>query len=228
METEKPPVWVLVWDIDGTLAGDYFDVNNKKNMVRKPTINPHAVEVLKEAVKARDEGRVDAILYLTNNSDKDFIDAVLKEIDEQVFGGRVHSKPTFDTGLKAGDKERIVQPGESINSATKSFYDVEIMLRRLGKGIENLSSRVLFFDDMTDHILTQQLVAFGKKDNFIHITPAFTARNGGRNTKTRWDYVKEVLKGMPEEAQNVMRGGRRLTKKYRRGGLTKKKSRSKI
>lgn len=218
--------WVLVWDIDGTIAGEYFNV--RKNITKRPIINPSAVEALKTAVKARVEGRVDAILYLTNNSDEDFIETVKKEVDRQVFDGS--SGTTFDTGLKAGDPERYVELGQSPNSARKSLEDVENMLKHLGKSTENLEQRVLFFDDMSDHTLSKEIVI----NNFIHITPVFTARNMGRNTRTRWNYVKKVLEGMPGNQMNtnqinltksLLTGGRRQTK---RRGLTKKKYKAKI
>ncbi len=192
--------YVLVWDMDQTITGEYFDV--KKFPYTPLDINPKAVEILKEAVKARDEGRVAAILLLTNNSDRHY---VLKMID--TISRRLKIHKLFDDGMMAGSPGRNVPPGKPINYANKSFRDVKRMLTHLNLSTENLPARTFFFDDQPGHILTAELIKEGYEENFIKITPGY---NQGVADTTDWSSIETALTGEEQ-------GGGRRRRKYVRG-----------
>lgn len=181
--------YVLVWDMDQTITGDYFDV---KEYPAKPLdINSKAIEILRLAVKARNEGRVAAILLLTNNSDKDYIFKMIQTVTQSVFGAGIkRTDRVFDEGLMAGSEGRNVPPGKSINHALKSFRDVRKMLKMLGLSTINLPARTFFFDDQPGHVLTAELIKEGYEDNFIQITPGYKER---QVDETNWSYIEKVL-----------------------------------
>ena len=75
---------VLVWDVDQTLSGQYFDPKLLTNPKIKPLdyviLNPNALEVIKKAFLAKTSGRVSHIGILTNNDNEDFIRLVKEKI----------------------------------------------------------------------------------------------------------------------------------------------------
>jgi hypothetical protein len=195
--------YVLVWDMDQTITGDYFDV--VKFPTRPLDINPKALEILRLAVKARNERRVAAILLLTNNSD---INYVLKMID--TISRKLNVDKLFDDGMMAGTPGRNIPPGKPINYALKSFRDVKRMVTALNLSTENLPTRTFFFDDQTGHILTAELIKEGYEENFIKITPGYKE---GLEDKTNWSSIEKAL--------TEQGGGYRYRRNKRVRGYTK-------
>lgn len=181
--------YVLVWDMDQTITGEYFDV--KAYPYRPLDINPKAIEILSLAVKARDEGRVAAILLLTNNSDVNYVIKVVQTVTRRVFGAGIkRTDKVFDDGMMAGTPGRNVPLGKSINHALKSFRDVKRMVTGLNLSTENLPTRTFFFDDQPGHILTAELIKEGHEENFIQITPGYQE---GLEDKTNWSSIEKAL-----------------------------------
>ena len=66
--TTKP---VLVFDLDGTIAGDYVNFRNSRanKTIADIQINPRILNILRVADAARKAGKIDGVFLLTNNSD---------------------------------------------------------------------------------------------------------------------------------------------------------------
>ena len=178
---------VLVWDMDNTLVGNYFDVENRteKDILY---LNRNAVAVLQEAIKAKERGTVEAIFMLTNNADKEFIEYVHNRLKT-----RLDVPVVFDYIM---DREHEARPPS--DDPPKRLEDIDYMMRTIGKSTYNLANRVFFFDDIPDHkILTEIPPA-----HYIHIFPRFepftedqtnfkplldaiSARGGGRRRRPR-------------------------------------------
>jgi hypothetical protein len=158
--------WVLVFDMDQTITGNYFDVLNEKEEL---VLNPKIVEILKTAVQDKQTGMVSAIFLLTNNNDTVFIEHMEKELEGVVGKGRI-----FDYKMDANHTARTHIPefANIRNGKQKSIADVEYMLTKLNKTTKNLINRLMFFDDQ-EHLLSLQLKIAGKAEHFVHVNPPF-------------------------------------------------------
>ena len=159
---------VLVFDIDQTLSGEYFNpLNNPEN--KEPILNERLVSLLKEAVAARKpSGTVSAIFILTNNGDPNFITLIKKAYNTAV--GRPDLPDVFEKTLSSLDVSRTREIEEDLTSRLgKGLKDVKFMMDQVGKSTDNLASRVFFFDDM-EHLMRQELT---DQRQYIKITPPF-------------------------------------------------------
>jgi len=110
--------WVLVFDMDQTITGNYFDVLTEKEEL---ILNPKIVEILKIALQDKQTGIVSAIFLLTNNTDTDFIEHMEKELERAV--GKNH---IFDYKMDANHPSRTHIPefANIRNGKQKSLADV--------------------------------------------------------------------------------------------------------
>ena len=150
---------VLVWDMDNTLVGNYYDVLNRSSD-EVLYFNRNAVDVLNQAVKAKARGTVDAIFMLTNNADKDFIEYVNERLKTKLGVPLV-----FDYIM---DRTHETRP-PPVDNPPKRLEDVEFMMKAVGKSTYNLANRVFFFDDIPDH----EILAEIPPAHYIHIFPRF-------------------------------------------------------
>ncbi len=157
--------FVLVFDMDQTITGNYFSMEAKEKL----ELNPKIVDILKFAMQDKDTGRVSAIFLLTNNTDTEFIQHMEEELEKAVGMGKI-----FDYKMDANHPARTHMPEYPMiqNGKQKSLADVEFMLLRCNKTIRNLVHRVLFFDDQ-EHVLSQQLRNAGRPEHFVHVNPPF-------------------------------------------------------
>lgn len=148
--------WVLVFDLDDTLSAvnDEEWNNNAEPPFKKAILNPRLIEILTIAVKARRRGEVAAILLLTNNDSQLYIDAIVKRVEEAVS---VHA--LFDLKAQRNDTvtPRTPDPTNGAGYPLKDVETVKRMMERLEKSTENLSSRILFFDDMPNHVMSHEM-----------------------------------------------------------------------
>ena len=188
---------VLVWDVDQTLSGQYFDpklfTNPKINPLDYVILNPNALDVLKKALIAKTSGRVSHIGILTNNGDEDFISLVKHAISIKID----HPAP-FDFTITANRNQNVGPNGQLV----KSIATIQEVLPQE----KNLSERVYFFDDMPDHVIRNELPA----DHYIQITPPFVFEI---KDTTNW---KPILDALATNSKGGRRQKRRPAKKSRR------------
>jgi len=187
---------VLVWDLDKTLVANYFNIKSSE----EPILNTNALDII---YKANQSGKVSAILLLTNNEDQRFVSLIHMALIEE-YNARYEPKVRylFDliwTAEKSGDTYVYPRTNDRSGWAGKSLNDVEAMLMDLELPIDNLASRVYFFDDLPNHVLAGEI----PKDHYIVITPPFdtvledatdyssildalSSMNGGRMTRRRY------------------------------------------
>jgi hypothetical protein len=192
---------VLVWDVDQTLSGQYFDPKLFTNPKIKPLdyviLNPNAIEVIKKALLAKTTGRVSKIGILTNNDNEEFISLVKEAISIKID----HPTP-FDFTITANRQNQNVGPNGQL---IKSIATIQEEL----PGEENLIKRIFFFDDMPDHVIRKELPA----NHYIQITPPFVFEVKDR---TNWEPILTALATLPPASKGGRRQRRRPAKKSRR------------
>jgi hypothetical protein len=189
---------VLVWDMDNTLVGNYFDVENRseKDILY---LNRKAVAVLQQALEARTRGNVDAIFMLTNNADKQFIEYVHDRLKT-----RLDVPVVFDYIM-----DRTHESRSPSDDPPKRLKDIEYMMEALELSTYNLANRVFFFDDIPDHKILAEI----PPAHYIHIFPRFEPF-----TEDQTDF-KPLL-----DAISARGGGRRRKQKHTRKTRAKKRS----
>jgi hypothetical protein len=189
---------VLVWDMDNTLVGNYFDVENRseKDILY---LNRKAVAVLQQALEARTRGNVDAIFMVTNNADKQFI-----EYDHDRLKTRLDVPVVFDYIM-----DRTHESRSPSDDPPKRLKDIEYMMEALELSTYNLANRVFFFDDIPDHKILAEI----PPAHYIHIFPRFEPF-----TEDQTDF-KPLL-----DAISARGGGRRRKQKHTRKTRAKKRS----
>jgi hypothetical protein len=203
---------ILVWDVDQTLSGQYFDPNV---FLKNPTVNPYdyvilnpkALQVIQLANDAKTTGRVAIQGILTNNGDENFIQLIISAIENKI--GQKH---IFDFVMTRNHPSR-----ESTDQQPKRLQDIQTMLNEIGAPTTNLANRVYFFDDMV-HVLKSELPA----DHYIQILPPFPGKDlyenpdlNGESDETNWQSILTALRQLPPP----LKGGRRMrrpAKKSRR------------
>lgn len=178
---------VLVWDMDSTLVGNYIDPKSNVEIL----FNERALAILKMAIEARKIGKVSAIFLLTNNSDLEFIGAVLQRLAVKLATPKV-----FDYVMDRYHSRRPL-----MMDPPKRLLDVEFMMDWIQKPKTNLANRVYFFDDRRDHIIRSEIPS----DHYITITPPF---GPNVNDKTNFKPIQTAIA--------VATGGRRKTRHRRR------------
>lgn len=177
---------VLVFDLDETIANFPRYLGSIENVINmRPEnvdINSEIIKVFAAAIKGREEGKVDAILMLTNNGLSEYIKIVIKRLNKELgYKSNIFDKifyasseaPLDDiifkgksTRLFIPRNERSRLPEGTTNSIEKNLADVEYMLEELGIDNSNLYENVYFFDDM-DHKIMEQINPY----HYIHIHP---------------------------------------------------------
>jgi hypothetical protein len=195
---------VLVWDVDHTLSGQYFDpklfTNPKINPLDYVILNLNALEVIKKAIIAKTTGGVSKIGILTNNDNEEFISLV-----KEAISIKIGNPNPFDFTITANRQNQNVGPNGQL---IKSIATIQDKL----PGEENLIKRVYFFDDMPDHVIRKE---FGEefKDHYIQITPPFSFEIKDR---TNWEPILDALATIPPASKGGRRQRRRPAKKSRR------------
>lgn len=200
---------VLVWDVDQTLSGQYFDPNVfSKNSSVNPyhyvLLNPKALQVIQLANDAKKTGRVSAIGIFTNNGNEDFISLIKSAIGaESIFDFTITANRPNQTLGKNG---QLVKTLAQIQEALPT--------------LENLANRVYFFDDMPDHVIRDEIPA----DHYIQIQPPFPGKDlygnpdlKGESDETNWQPILTALS---------LKGGRRQRKRPAKKSRRRHKKRS--
>jgi len=149
---------VFAWDMDQTLIGNYFRLD--QDPVPDIDFNEKALAVLRQA---RASPKVAAIVLYTNNTDKPFIAHVLSQIGVK-----------FDAII---DGNRLHVPGEKHNPP-KTLENIEVALEVADIDVTGLKDRVYFFDDMPDHRLREELT---DPSQYILMTPPYKEGNDETN-----------------------------------------------
>ena len=196
---------VLVWDVDQTLSGQYFDPNVFKknpavNVYQYVILNPKALKIIKKAFVAKSTGRVSVIGILTNNGDEEFINLIISAIEKELNIGET----PFDFVMTRNHPSRRLNEHQP-----KRLLDVEIMLRKIGRSTDNLANRVYFFDDMPDHVIRGEI----PPDHYIQITPPYVHEVADT---TNWSPIETALDTLPAASKGGRRERRRPAKKSRR------------
>jgi len=180
---------VLVFDMDQTI----IDTSSLKEMNDqnfadeiKKSLNVDLIDkVLRPAAEQRKNRNVDAIVMLTNNSDKIFAAWVSKVLAD-VLESRSKYEPmymnqelnVFYTNSKPRKslesffdfimwRDHSSRP--DIEDTPKTMQDVKYMIEKLLLPIANLEKRTYFFDDRADHLIRGELDKLGLGDHYIII-----------------------------------------------------------
>jgi hypothetical protein len=214
--------WILVFDMDQTITGDYFDV--KKEPEREIDINPICLDIFRLALENREKGDVSAIFLLTNNSDRLYIRKMHNTLKNYLgFSGEI-----FDYIMDAKHKLRKALSNHP-NHKDKSLQDIHwmcLMTNTLGKNPKELLERIIFFDDQEYHTLVNELRNANLYKNFIHVNPPYKIKTyelqNINSNSIPWNYAKEVLTikygGATKKRKNTS-----MTKKYRKTRRKQKK-----
>jgi hypothetical protein len=155
------PGWVLVFDLDETLSAvNDSEWIGKLPPFKKAILNRKAIEILKRAIALRRHGQVAAILLLTNNDSDEYIDGIVKRLEAACGCGSGSSgKPLFDLKAKRNDTvtPRTPDPVNGAGYPLKDVVTVERMMTRLGKSTDQLASRIFFFDDIPNHVMSKEV-----------------------------------------------------------------------
>lgn len=194
--------WVLVWDLDNTIVGEYSD--QRKFDSEEIVLNPRVVELLRKSVEARDKGIVSAIFLLTNNADEFFIKVV--ELTLSMKLKKNYHYNIFDYIMSR--KHPFRAPPEE--DPPKSLREVEYMMNQDNLSTQNLSNRVIFIDDNSSHEIGKQI----PREHYIHVTPPFVKGAIDTSDYTLLESILEVKRG----------GKRKSTRKRRFFPVSKKRS----
>jgi hypothetical protein len=228
---------VLVFDMDQTLIDSSTGFKNisDENLITeiKIAMNMDMInKVLKSAAHQRERGKVDAIVMLTNNSDKIFA-AWISMLIAEILNSRSKYEPMYvnpeldvvytdSKPRKSLDSffDYIMWRGHSsrpdIEDTPKRIQDVKYMMEKLTLSTENLEQRTYFFDDRTDHLIGADFDRFGLGEHYIVIKSnrPELAEGFSKGAPDIPDYTP-ILKAL------VKRGGARKTRKSRKLGKTK-------
>ena len=178
---------VLVWDMDSTIVGNYFNVRSNQELI----FNERAVAVLKLAVEARKTGKVAAIFLLTNNSDAEFIKLMRTRLALKIGVPRV-----FDYAMQRYHPARPFS-----EDPPKRLQDVAFMMNAIKMPTANLQNRVFFFDDRGDHEIRAEIPS----SHYIQISPPYKPN------------IKDSTNFKPvANAIRAFGGGARKTRRHRR------------
>ena len=156
---------ILVWDMDDTLS------------YSKYIYNSNAIALLKDAVAHR-PGLVDAIILLTDNSNKEYIKTITDVINVLV------GTPVFDILVDKNHKLRQPTELKDFQTVRKDIQTVRKIVDFIGVSNENLEQRILFFDDLDTHPLSKELA---NQSQFIHVQWAPKKEE----QRTMWDPNKK-------------------------------------
>lgn len=184
--------WVLVWDLDQTIVGEYSD--QRRIDSEELVLNPKVVELLRLAVEAREKDIVSAIFLLTNNADDFFIKVV--ELTLSMKYRKNYHSTVFDYIMSRTHPFRA--PPE--DDPPKSLREVAYMMGEIGQPVDNLPQRVIFIDDKKGHLISNEI----PKEHYIHVSPPFTK---GSVDTTDYSFLETALR--------TKKGGRRKNTRKR-------------
>ena len=168
---------VLVFDLDGTIAGKYVNFQNTNSSENDIQLNPNLLTLLQRIEEIRDSV---SVFLLTNNSDIFYITMVDALITSKLYGSKLNIRRTyFDDVMSLNDSRRNSSP-------KKTFKDIETMLIDTDRSIEGLAERTFFFDDQEHPDLRANL----PEGHYIKITPPFT-----QGVEDTTDYSSLRLRG---------------------------------
>ena len=210
--------WVLVFDLDETLSAvNDSEWIGKLPPFKKAILNRKAIEILKRAIALRRRGQVAAILLLTNNDSDDYIDGIVKRL-EAACGSASSSgssgKPLFDLKAKRNDTvtPRTPDPVNGAGYPLKDVVTVERMMTRLGKSTDQLASRIFFFDDIPNHVMSKEV------QPSQYIVMKWVQKVDGKivsfNDQTNYTAVHEAL-GITKSTRSASKKTRRLASRAR-------------
>ena len=234
---------ILVFDLDQTLI-DSTDMGwLLAEEMRKPNsdfdtdriiskkINMTLINnVLIPAVKLRAMGRgVDAIILLTNNSDREYVALICLYLSRLVQSvGRfssIRNSPMGDSEYPNADTVfdyvmvRQHPSREQIYNPPKSLIDIEYMINAIGlayKGHGDIAKRTFFFDDNENHVIRKQLDMYGYPGHYVLMRGPNYVNNvnqgyiAGKPDLTDYAYIEYILRlvGRGENANAVLGGAR--------------------
>lgn len=182
---------VLVWDMDSTIVGNYFNVRSNEELI----FNERAVNIMKQAVEARKTGKVAAIFLLTNNSDDEFIKLMRTRLALKLGVPRV-----FDFAMQRYHPSRPYS-----EDPPKRLQDVAFMMNAIKKPTTNLENRVFFFDDRGDHEIRKEI----PPTHYIQISPPYKPN------------IKDSTNFKPIANAIRVFGGSRKTRRHRKTKRTR-------
>lgn len=215
---EKP--WILVFDMDDTIT-------------RGNNYNRPVYDVLAKAIRQRGN-TVKYIFLLTNN---DNTQGTINKVITRLIGTFDDPKPMIFNAIKYIKEKYEDNPAElviedilGIPATTKRYYDYTGVLKNL-KDVADLMSifgedidytdifkryKVMFFDDLTTHTLTQELNAANDKSQYryVRVYPKKNPQN-----------FSEELALLGPESPDGAGGG--ATRKNQAGGASRRKSKNK-
>ena len=184
----NPDGAILVWDLDKTLVANYFNPEIPAD-IEDPIINTNALRIMNAAFKSPN---FSANMMLTNNGNLRYIQLVIPLMtnhynrmfpEEQVslLFSCVYTAARNPNGsykdprvLDVGQPESRTDP----RYVAKRLEDVRNMCQEAEIPIENLASRIFFFDDNPEHqMVTRQEIQRG---HYIQIEPPFDTVAGDR------------------------------------------------
>jgi hypothetical protein len=218
---------ILVWDLDSTLVGNYFDMVTQFD---EPRINTNALKIMNTAFKSPN---FSANMMLTNNGNLRFIYHVISAMtqkynemfpDEKVpflfsviYTAAMNPDGTYKD-LRVRD-DTIPQSKNDSRYAAKRLEDVKNMCLEGRIPARNLAGNVFFFDDMPTHIIRGEIT----RGHYIQIQPPFNTVEGDG---TNYGPVLEFLR---DDNSNSVRGGGStpvIMRKQSGGRKTRRKNRN--
>jgi hypothetical protein len=160
---------VLAFDLDNTLIDSCGVLKQRDSNWEtiehylQTHLNMNLIErILRPAIQLRAEGKVSAILLITNNMLTFYADCVEYYIARH-FG--ILYGEVFDYMMLRQDPMRALPR----NNPPKRLLDIHNCLVKLGKPVTNLAQRTFFFDDSHTHAIMKDFIAAGCPQNYIHV-----------------------------------------------------------
>jgi hypothetical protein len=160
---------VLAFDLDNTLIDSRGVLKQRDSnwetieQYIRDNLNLTIVEkILRPAIRLREEGKVSAILLITNNMLTTYADCVEYYIARHF--GMLYGN-VFDYMMLRQDPMRALPR----NNPPKRLLDIQNCLVKIGKSVDNLAKRTFFFDDSHLHQIKKDFIKEGCSENYIHV-----------------------------------------------------------
>lgn len=161
--------FVLAFDLDNTLIDSRGVLKQRDTnwetieQYIRDHLNMNLVEkILRPAIRLRAEGKVSAILLITNNMLTTYADCIEYYIARH-FG--ILYGEVFDYMMLRQDPMRAFPK----NNPPKRLLDIHNCLVKLGKPVSNLAQRTFFFDDSDQHLIKKDFITADCPQNYIHV-----------------------------------------------------------
>lgn len=213
---EKP--WILVFDMDDTIT-------------RGNNYNRPVYDVLAKAIRQRGN-TVKYIFLLTNN---DNTTGTINKVITRLIGTFDDPKPMIFNAIKYIKEKYEDNPAElviedilGIPATTKRYYDYTGVLKNL-KDVADLMSicgeaidytdifsryKLMFFDDLTTHTLTQELNAVNDKSEYryVRVYPKKNPQDFSEELSLLGPESPDAAAGSPASKTRKQSGGYRKNK----------------